>query len=303
MQAVSYSVLPLGLQILKLTIYVIALLSVIRAWGGDISTVLAGIGVGGIAIALAAQKTIENLFGGVSVIGDRPVLVGDDCKFGTQTGTVIHIGLRSTQLRTPDRTIISVPNAQFSSMPALREPVESRWRHLLPHRPEPVRRDDTASSRTAEVLKSAKEILGKQPKVEPGALPVRLIGLGTYSLDVEIGVYILTTNGDEYLSIQQDLLMQLLQAVEHAGTALAVPWQQDLLRLRNENPPVKSRVLYRPLRLRSVCNSAAISAGFSVRSSCSVIFRGLNRLPWSHVRIMLPPTSGCSAATDTSGTA
>ena len=91
----TYSVLPLGRQIVKLGLYLIAILSVFSAWGYNTSTVLAGLGVGGLAVALAAQKTLENLFGGVSVIGDRPVLVGDICRFGDRTGTVMHIGLRS----------------------------------------------------------------------------------------------------------------------------------------------------------------------------------------------------------------
>ena len=116
MQAVSYSVLPLVRQIFKLSLYLFAILAVFSAWGYNTSTILAGLGVGGLAIALAAQKTIENLFGGISVIGDRPVLVGDVCRFGDRTGTVIHIGLRSTRLRTAERTIVSVPNGQFSSM-------------------------------------------------------------------------------------------------------------------------------------------------------------------------------------------
>jgi MscS family membrane protein len=115
-QTVSYSVLPLGRQVVKIFLLLIAILSVISAWGYNTSTILAGLGVGGLAVALAAQKTIENLFGGVSVIGDRPVLVGDFCRFGDRVGTVAHIGLRSTRIRTLDRTIISVPNSQFSSM-------------------------------------------------------------------------------------------------------------------------------------------------------------------------------------------
>ena len=102
---------------LKLLLYLVAILGVLSAWGYNTSTILAGLGVGGLAIALAAQKTIENLFGGISVIGDRPVLVGDVCRFGDRTGEIMHIGLRSTRIRTADRTIISVPNGQFSSMP------------------------------------------------------------------------------------------------------------------------------------------------------------------------------------------
>src|SRR5207237_8568046 len=89
---------------------------VLGAWGYNVDTVLAGLGVGGIAVALAAQKTIENLFGGVSVISDKPVLVGDFCQFGGQVGTVEDIGLRSTRIRTLDRTVVTVPNSQFSTM-------------------------------------------------------------------------------------------------------------------------------------------------------------------------------------------
>ncbi len=222
-QAVSYSVLPLGIQVLKLSLYLIALLSVVKAWGYPISTVLAGLGVGGIAVALAAQKTIENLFGGVSVIGDRPVLVGDVCRFGTQTGTVVRIGLRSTRLRTPDRTIISVPNAQFSSMELENFSARDKiWFHPMLNL-----RKDTTSEQLAKVLASCRDVLAKQPKVEAGKLPVRFVGLGAYSLDVEVNVYIATADADEFLGIQQELLLQLLQAVERAGTSLALPWAQD----------------------------------------------------------------------------
>ncbi len=221
-QAVSYSVLPLGLQILKLSLFLIALLSVIRAWGYPISTILAGIGVGGIAVALAAQKTIENLFGGVSVIGDRPVLVGDACRFGSKTGTVIRIGLRSTRLRTDDRTIISVPNAQFSSMELENFSARDKiWFH-----PTLTLRRDATSDQLSQVLTACREILAKQPKIELGKMPVRFVGLGSYSLDVEVNVYVTTADYDEFLAIQQELLLQLLSAVERVGTALAVPWEQ-----------------------------------------------------------------------------
>ena len=131
---------------------------------------------------LAAQKTIENLFGGISVIGDRPVLVGDVCRFGNQTGTVIRIGLRSTRLRTADRTVISVPNAQFSSMEL--ENFSSRdkiWLHPLLN----LRRE-TTSAQLSQVLASCREVLSRQPKIELGKMPVRFVGLGTYSLDIEI---------------------------------------------------------------------------------------------------------------------
>jgi MscS family membrane protein len=228
---VSYSILPLGLQILRLSLFLLAILSVLSAWGYNTSTILAGLGVGGLAVALAAQKTIENLFGGISVIGDRPVLVGDVCRFGNETGTVTHIGLRSTRIRTADRTIISIPNSQFSSM-AL-ENISRRdkiWFH-----PTLNLRRDTTSDQLLEVLSSVREILGANPNVETGSLPVRFIGVGPYSLDVEVVAYIKTTDHDEFLAQQQDLLLRMLQAVEKAGTALAIPLQETFRSQRAES--------------------------------------------------------------------
>ena len=227
---VSYSVLPLGLQILKLSLFLFAVLTVLSAWGYNSSTILAGLGVGGLAVALAAQKTIENLFGGISVIGDRPVLVGDVCRFGNETGTVLDIGLRSTRIRTTDRTIISIPNSQFSSM-AL-ENISRRdkiWFH-----PTLNLRRDTTSDQLLDVLSSVREILRANPKVETGNLPVRFVGVGPYSLDVEVVAYINTTDYDEFLALQQELLLRMLQAVEKAGTALAVPLQESFRLQRTE---------------------------------------------------------------------
>ena len=222
-QAVSYSVLPLGGQVLKVSLFLIAILGVLSAWGYNTSTILAGLGVGGLAIALAAQKTIENLFGGISVIGDRPVLVGDVCRFGDRTGEVMHIGLRSTRIRTPDRTIISVPNGQFSSI-AL-ENISGRdkiWFH-----PTLNLRRDTTSDQLLRVLSSLREILTGNPKVQIGKMPVHFVGVGAYSLDIEVVAYVTTSDYDEFLALQQELLLKMLQAVEHAGTALAVPLQEQ----------------------------------------------------------------------------
>ena len=223
LQAVSYSVLPLGRQILKLSLYLIALLWVLSTWGYNTSTILAGLGVGGLAVALAAQKTIENLFGGISVIGDRPVLVGDFCRFGDKMGTVMHIGLRSTRIRTPDRTVISVPNAQFSAM-ALEN---FTGRDKVFFHPTLNLRRDTTSEQLSKVLASCRQILANQPKVETGRIPVRFIGVGAYSLDVEVNAYVKTLDYDEFLALQQDLLMQFLLAIENSGTALAVPLQES----------------------------------------------------------------------------
>lgn len=220
-RAFSYSVLPLSGRVAKVIVFVLIIAAVLTAWGYDTTTLLAGLGIGGVALALASQKTIENLFGSVAVISDRPVSVGDFCKFGGSMGTVEDIGLRSTRIRTLDRTLVTVPNGSFSTMTI--ENFDRKDKQLF-HVTLNLKRD-TTPAQVRSVLQSITQLLKENSKFETGALPVRFVGIGTYSLDVEIFIYVLTLDGDEFMKIQQDLFLAILDAVEAAGTALAVPTQ------------------------------------------------------------------------------
>jgi MscS family membrane protein len=212
-QTFAYSVLPLGSRILKVSIVVLAGITVLSTWGYNTTTILAGLGVGGLAVALAAQKTIENLIGGVAVITDRPVMVGDFCKVGDRSGTVEDIGLRSTRIRTPERTVLTIPNGAFSGMTLENfSRKDKTWFHMMLN----LRRD-TTPEQVRELLKSLPRILNQTPKAEAGNHPVRFAGVGTYSLDLDIGTYIVTTDDDEFASIQEELLLKILDAVEAAG--------------------------------------------------------------------------------------
>jgi MscS family membrane protein len=218
------STLSLSARLLKIAILVFAFTALLSDWGYNTSTILAGLGVGGIAIALAAQKTIENLFGGVSVISDRPVRIGDFCKFGTGAGTVEDIGLRSTRIRTVDRTLVTVPNGVFSAMTLENF---SRVDKTLFHIKLNLLRDTTPEQVRA-LLESIGGTLKAHPRIESGAMPIRFVGIGSYSLDLEVFVYVRTTDGDEFLTIQQDLLLTILDEVAAAGTALALPTQASI---------------------------------------------------------------------------
>jgi MscS family membrane protein len=158
------------------------------------------------------------------VISDRPVSVGDFCKVGDRMGTVEDIGLRSTRIRTLDRTMVSVPNGQFSSMTL--ENFDKRDKMLF-HVTLNLRRDSTPEQ-VRTVLNSISRILAENAKVEAGEFPVRFVGAGTYSLDIEIFVYVLTRNGDDFLRTQQDFLLKILDAVKEAGTARALPTQASI---------------------------------------------------------------------------
>ena len=110
------SILGLLRKVVKVMLLIFAIIVIFGNLGFDLTTGIAALGVGGLALALGAQKTIENLVGSVVVVADSPVRIGDYCKFGTYEGTVIDIGIRSSRVRTLNRTIVTVPNGDFSSM-------------------------------------------------------------------------------------------------------------------------------------------------------------------------------------------
>jgi MscS family membrane protein len=223
-QTFSYSALPLASRFLKVAILLLTIAAILSSWGYNTNTILAGLGVGGLAIALAAQKTIENLFGGVAVITDQPVRVGDFCRFGDLLGTVEDVGLRSTRVRTLGRTIVTVPNGEFSTMTLENfSRRDKMWFHITLN----LRRD-TQPEQVRTLLQAITRGLQQHAKMETGGLPVRFVGVGTYSLDLEVFAYVLTADGDEFLRIQQELLLWILDEVQAAGTALAVPTQAYL---------------------------------------------------------------------------
>jgi MscS family membrane protein len=231
-RTMSYSALPLVARVCKILVLVLLTAALLSEWGYNTTTILASLGVGGIAIALAAQKTIENFFGGVSVVADRPVTVGDFCKFGDRMGTVEDIGLRSTRVRTPDRTLVSVPNGQFSGMTI--ENFSKRDKMLF-HFTLNLRRD-TKPDQVRNLLESITSILQQQTTVDAGATPVQFVGVGTYSLDLDVSVYVLTSDDSEFARIRQELFLAILDAVEAAGTALALPTQASVDYSRTDHP-------------------------------------------------------------------
>lgn len=221
-RALFHSVLPLGLRLARIILFVVAAVATLSTWGYNTSTIWATLGVGSLAVALAAQKTLENFFGGVSVIGDRPVLVGDLCKVGDNMGTVEDIGLRSTRIRTLDRTLVTVPNSQFSTMTLENfAPREKFWFH-----PTITLRYDATAGQIRQVMASFKQILSSHPQIEIGKVPIRFTTIADYSYNIEIFAYVLTSDGDEFLTIQSDLLLKIMEAVEAAGTATAVPLRE-----------------------------------------------------------------------------
>jgi MscS family membrane protein len=224
-RASASSMIPLAKRSAKVAVFAIALLATLASWGYDTTAILAGLGVGGLAVALAAQKTIENLFGGVAITTDKPVLVGDFCRYGDKFGTVEDIGLRSTRVRTLDRTVVTIPNGQFSAL----EIENFGRRDKIFFHPILNLRRDTTPDQIRLLITQIRELLLAHPQVDPNPARVRFIGIGQYSLDIEIFSYTRTANIDEFLVIQEELLLSILDLVRQAGTALAVPSQLTVL--------------------------------------------------------------------------
>ncbi len=217
------SVLPLGRRTAKVAACTIAFLATLSAWGYDTTAILAGLGVGGLAVALAAQRTIENLFGGLALTTDRPVLVGDFCRYGDKVGTVEDIGLRSTRIRTLDRTVVTIPNAQFSSM--MLENFAVRDKIFL--NPKLSLRNDTTPGQLRTLIPALRQVMLDHPLVDPTPARVRFTGIGQWSLDVEIFAYVKTKDMDQFLIVQEEVLLGFMDAIEQVGTSLAIPAQRN----------------------------------------------------------------------------
>ncbi len=189
--------------------------------GYKVSTLLAGLGIGGLAVALAAQKSIENLIGAATLYMAAPVHVGDFCRFGDKLGTVEEIGLRSTRLRTLERTVVSVPNADFAAM----QLENFADREKIRFSPKLHLRYGTKPEQIRQIITEVEKLLKEHPQVGETPTTARFVGIGTYSLDINILAFVMTTDYQEYLQITEQLNIGILETVETAGAELATPAQ------------------------------------------------------------------------------
>ena len=199
--------------------FIAGLFLILRSLGIELTAVIAGLGIGGIAIAFAAQKTIENLFGTVMVVTDEVIQVGDYCQAGTIEGRVESIGLRSTRIRTLDRALVSVPNGQLAAMSIGN--FARRDKFLFRHN---IRlRYETTADQLRHVLAEIRKMMSEQAKLESATIRTRLIRFGDASLELEASAYVLTADGEEFLDIQEELLLRIMDIIEASGTAVALP--------------------------------------------------------------------------------
>jgi MscS family membrane protein len=213
------SLLRIGGRFAKVIVLLITLVIALAHLGVSVASLVAGLGIGGLALALAAQKTVENLFGTLSIGIDQPLHEGDFVKIGDVLGTVEAIGLRSTRIRTLDRTLVTIPNGQLADSRIESYTVRDRIRLFctigLVYQ--------TSSSQLRGALAGFEAVLRGHPKIWPDTVVVRFVRFGESSLDVEVMAWFLTSDWQEFQAIRQEVLIALIEVVERTGTGFAYP--------------------------------------------------------------------------------
>jgi MscS family membrane protein len=227
----SRALIPLARRVGKALVATAAMLLLVSALGYPITSLIAGLGIGGLALALASQKTVENLFGAFSLGIDQPFREGDLVRVDNVTGTVESLGLRSTRIRTPDRTVVSIPNGKLAEMRL--ETFAARDRLRLACILGLVY--GTTAEQMRQVLANIESILRQHPRIHPEGVSVRFVELAASSLNIEVGCWFATRDFDEFTLIRQEALLGFMSIIEAAGTSLAFPTQT--IQLANPQPP------------------------------------------------------------------
>ena len=218
------SILVLTRRLTHIVMLIIAFVAALALFGINVRTTLAGLGIGGLAIALGAQKSLENLIGGISLLLDKAVHVGNFCKIGNQLGTVEDIGLRSVKVRTLDQSLLVVPNGalaqmQFENFGPRRKCLINQ--HIL-------LRIETQVEQLRFVLDRVQSMLDHEPTIDTGSR-IRVANFAGAAFELELWAYIKTSDWAAFTAIRQDVILKIAEIVESAGTRFAAPTQLTYL--------------------------------------------------------------------------
>ncbi|MCU0464205.1 MAG: mechanosensitive ion channel family protein [Anaerolineae bacterium] len=235
--------LPFLRAALKLFIIAVGLVIILQELGYDVSGLIAGIGIGGLAISLAAQDTIANLFGFASIVADRPFNVGDYIKTPDGEGTVERVGLRSTRLRQVDQTEITLPNNKVanSAISNLSRMNKRRIDIAL------AMTYDTTADQMRELLAKLRTLLDTWPTVERDSIQVFFNKFGESSLDVAVRCYIQKSSFIDLVNEQELIQLAVMDIVEALGLNLAFPSRS--IYIENLNSEVAKQVGQKPTPL------------------------------------------------------
>jgi MscS family membrane protein len=210
-------------------IKVLLCIAMVLVWaenaGYSMSTLLAGLGVGSLAVALAAQKTLENIIGAITIYSARPIKPGDFCRFGTTVGTVEEIGLRSTMLRTLNRTLVSIPNSIFAGEEVENYSERDRIRYFRYLRLEIGSPDQLRS-----LLSELRKLFSSRKMLQADTISIRFDEITDNTAHVRVDAGVMTNDFQTYLEEAEELNLHILELVHNAGINFSGPGQQLTLR-------------------------------------------------------------------------
>jgi MscS family membrane protein len=218
-QTGSVTVLPLLAKAARVVLSALGVVAVLSALGYPVTSLLAGLGISGLALALAAQKTGEHLIGSIAIGFDQPFQVGDLVRVDDQVGTVEAVGLRSTRIRTFDRSVISFPNGKLADLRTENLSARDRFRVHTTLGLAPT--TDAATLRA--VLAEVRALLEGHPQIADDAPWVSLQRVGTVAIEVEIAAWFRTREMEEFLAIRSAVLLGCLEVIERHRAQLAAP--------------------------------------------------------------------------------
>jgi MscS family membrane protein len=211
--------------ITKIIVAVVAALVWAHNAGFNVSTLIAGLGVGSLAIALAAQRTMENVIGAATLYAARPIRPGDLCRFGDITGIVEEIGLRSVTLRSLDRTLVSIPNSKFAAEQIENISVRDRIRFF-----KRLQLQMPTSEQLRVILGELREMLAAHPRIQQDTVSVRLENIEAANAVLRLDSGIVTQDFQDYLAVAEDLNLRIIEIVHANGAIFSGPGQ--VLQLR-----------------------------------------------------------------------
>lgn len=225
------SILNLLRKVAKVVLTIFALIVILGNLGFDLTTGIAALGVGGLALALGTQKTIENLVGSVVVVADKPVSVGDYCRFDKHEGIVEDIGIRSTRVRTPNRTVLTIPNGEFSAMKI--ENFSTRDMFQFLHSFYIARNARTQALR--ELIAKLEHYIVMHPQTNNHLNQVRIAQMQQDAYTLEVRCHVVADSPIEFNQIQTEMILDIMAIIEDSELEFSLPTQQIIIE-RKLNP-------------------------------------------------------------------
>ncbi len=213
--------IPLVIRSLRILVVTLGILFILENFGYDITSLLAGLGLGGLAFALAAQDTVSNLFGSITVFSDKSFQLGDWISIGDIEGTVEDIGFRSTRIRRFDQALVTVPNSQFIKGGVVNYSARKKRRiefYLGVTY-------STSAGKIKEVIEGIKAIIEEDNRFDHSFYMVKFTDFGAYSLNIYIYCFTKTTVWEEFLTVMEEFNLRIMQILEELDVKIAFPSQ------------------------------------------------------------------------------